>query len=135
MARYEEFEHTADVGIRVWGETPEELFAVTARAMTGIMAGDRRIQPIDEMEIRVEGESPEELLVAFLSELLFLVDVKNMLFCEFRPVFEANALWVHCRGEELTARDRGLGSEIKAVTRHQLVVDLQQGYAQVLFDV
>lgn len=135
MKRYEEFEHTADVGIRAFGQTLEELFENAAYGMFQIIAGERRARPVIERAVALSGDDVEQLLVRFLSELLYLSAVHHLLFSEFHVTIEDGALRARCLGEEFGEDRRGLGTEVKAVTCHMLEVNLQEGWAQVLLDV
>jgi SHS2 domain-containing protein len=138
---WEEIDHTADVGVRAFGHTVEELFTHAAEGMFQVIAGDRTIRPLEEWRVTVgvepgEGsEDPERLLVRWLSELLFLCETRRILFCEFEVEREGGGLKTICRGEKLGSDRSGLGMEIKAVTWHGLSLDLERGEAQVIFDV
>lgn len=138
---WEEIDHTADVGVRAFGHTVEELFTHAAEGMFRIIAGEREVHPLEERAVTIapaageEGAGPERLLVRFLSELLFLCETQRILFCEFEVEREGGGLKAVCRGETLGPDRSGLGMEIKAVTWHGLSLDLERGEAQVIFDV
>jgi SHS2 domain-containing protein len=79
---FEELEHTADVLMRVRGADLAELFAEAGRAMFHVMYGpcdDRGV----ERRIEIEAENLESLLIDYLSELLFVTEVENTVFCTF----------------------------------------------------
>jgi SHS2 domain-containing protein len=134
-----EIDHTADVGVRAFGSTLEELFAHAAEGMFGIIAGERTVRPLQERIVTVSPapaeEGPDRLLVRFLSELLFICETKRILFCTFEVDLSGGGLQAVCRGEEIGPDRSGLGMEIKAVTWHGLFLDLERGEAQVIFDV
>ncbi|HVG36893.1 MAG TPA: archease, partial [Thermoplasmata archaeon] len=54
--RYEEIEHTADVGIRAYGATLNELFANAAEGMFSLVADLGAVKPVGEIEVRLAAE-------------------------------------------------------------------------------
>jgi SHS2 domain-containing protein len=135
MKRFEEFEHTADVGIRAFGNTLEELFESAALGMCHLMAGDRELRPLVSRELTVTAVDVEQLLVRFLSELVYLTDVQRIIFSHFRISIDGSTLTADCQGEGIGSDRSGLGIEIKAVTYHMLKVNVEEGWIQVVFDV
>lgn len=136
---WEEIDHTADVGVRAFGDTLERLFAHAAEGMFRIIAGERTLRPLEERVVLVVPppgeEDPDRLLVRFLSELLFLCETQRFLFCDFEVDLTGGGVRAVCRGEPIGSDRSGLGMEIKAVTWHGLSLDLERGEAQVIFDV
>src|SRR3989337_3835348 len=90
---YEILDHTADMCLRIYGKSFDELFENAARAMMELITDRERINPSQEIEIEVRGETKEELLVHWLQEILFLHEVKKMGFKDFRLnlISETNA--------------------------------------------
>ncbi|NPV81284.1 MAG: archease [Firmicutes bacterium] len=74
---YEVFDHTADIGIRVWGESLEDLFETAGRSLLVIAAPRILVQPIQHRHIMVEADDLEALLVNWLSEILYLLYVES----------------------------------------------------------
>ena len=156
--RYEIFEHTADVGLRGFGETQEELFASMALGMIGlILSSDSHVSCVEEKRIEVEGHDPESLMVAWLSELLFQVysegflpgAVKSIRIQEQEKVsadsceYSVSAV---ISGEKSQPEIHELVLEIKGVTYHMLKLERMdepvrdrdqvfQWYAQVILDI
>ncbi len=67
---YEELPHTADVGIRARGSTPEEVFARAALAMAQLQAGGGPIEPVIARGIDARAEDRASLLVDFCRQVL-----------------------------------------------------------------
>ncbi len=135
--RFELLDHTADIGALAYGRTLPEAFENAALAMFSVMADLSTVGEKEVRDIEVEGDSPEELLVAWLSELLYLSDTQQMVFRRFA----IDQMDHHLRGQawgEPIDRDRhALGSGVKAVTRHLLAIDEKEGLhrIQVIFDI
>ncbi|HHX26870.1 MAG TPA: archease [Firmicutes bacterium] len=156
--RYEVLEHTADVGLRGFGKTPEELFAAMAVGMIRlILSPDSQVSHTEERHIEVEGYDPESLMVAWLSELLFQIYSEGFLPGGIQSIkiqepenvsadsggYSASAV---ISGEKFQPETHELVLEIKGVTYHMLKVerldesgwDLDpeaQWYAQVILDI
>lgn len=132
--RYEEIEHTADVGIRAYGRTASEIFASAAEGMFSLIANPKRVKPTGEVEIRLSADDLPQLLVAWLSELLFLHETQRLLLCKFEVRVRGTSLRAKAWGEAIDKRRHELKLALKAVTYHRLSVDVGRGVAEVIFD-
>lgn len=140
MARlpYEAFDHTADIGLHVYGQTLPELFTNTAAGMESLMVAPEQIEPRVTREVSAEGHDLVSLLVAWLNELIFLFDTDYLLFNRFEiSDFTGTHLRATVRGEPYDARRHELSSAIKAVTWHEASVESEaEGYkARIIFDI
>ena len=133
--RYEEIEHTADVGIRAHGRSLEELFANAAEGMFSLIADLAAVKPVGEIEVRLQAEDISTLFLQWLSELLFLHETQRLLFSSFDVHIVGTSLQGHARGEAIDKKRHELKLVIKAVTRHGLTVDPEKGIAEVIFDI
>jgi SHS2 domain-containing protein len=138
MKRYETFDHTADVGIRVFGGTIEEIFINAAWALFDLLTDLDSIRETMIREITVEGGDREDLLVRWLSELLFLCEGQGFLFRQFCiSSLTATSLKAMVRGEIFDPSRHAFKTEIKAVTYHQVEI-IHKGetwVARVIFDI
>ncbi len=133
--RYEETEHTADVGIRAYGSTLNELFANAAEGMFSLIADLESVKPVGEIEVRLAAEDIPTLLLRWLSELLFIHETQRLLLAAFEVQLDGTSLRGRARGETIDKRRHELKLVIKAVTRHRLTVDPHKGIAEVIFDI
>jgi SHS2 domain-containing protein len=133
---HELLEHTADVGIRARGSTPEEAFAAVAEGLAELM-GAWLPGRGHERKVEVEAADRPALLVAWVDELLFLHESEDAVF----GAFDVDGV----TDERLRARvlvsargDRDLEDVgIKAGTYHRLRVEPEGGgwLAQIYLDV
>jgi len=136
MKKYDLIEHTADVGIKAYGDTVSEAFKNAAIGMFDIITDKSIINSIGQYEIQLNAPDLEQLLVDWLSELLFLNSAKNLVFGSFNVTVKNNDLSAQIFGEEYNTSKHKKGTEIKAVTYHMLKVhDKEPFYVQVLFDI
>ncbi len=133
--RYEEIDHTADVGIRAFGTNLTELFVNAAEGMFSLIANLDAVRPVGEVEIRLRADDIPTLLLRWLSELLYLHETQHFLFSSFDASVSDTTLRALARGETIDKTRHELKLAIKAVTRHRLAVDEQKGVAEVIFDI
>jgi SHS2 domain-containing protein len=135
MFRYEEIEHTADVALRVHGKNLKELLKNAAFGMTDFLC-EKKFLSDDYTEelIEIRADDVEGLLVEWLSELAFLVEVKSFVFqrVEILTISETY-LKANVYGKFASE----LKVHIKAVTYHNLkIVETENGFeATVVFDI
>ncbi|GJQ59054.1 MAG: archease [Candidatus Scalindua sp. AMX11] len=142
MKRYTLIDHTADIGIDIFGDTLSDLFSNAGFAMFDIITDITTVEAKDQRIIKVEGIDREQLLVDWLGELLYLYDVKNLLFKDFL-ITDMNenqltaSLTATIRGEKYCETKHTINTEIKAVTHHALSVKLEHNRwkARVIFDL
>lgn len=138
MKRYEQFPHTADIGIRVFGKDLKELFANAAFGMFDVIADlDGMKIPVEEV-IEADGETTEELLVAWLDELLYRFCTKEIVFAKFEiGELSGNHIKAKAFGRAIASNRNRLKMEIKAVTYSGLAIKkIEKGYqVEIIFDV
>lgn len=139
MKTHEFFEHTADIGVRVYGATLPELFCNAARAMYEALGrlektGDRR-----QRSVELQAAGVEDLLHDWLAELLYEVEANQVLYDEIEIAgIEPGRLTARLGGGRIDFDRSQVHEEIKAVTYHQLsVAQTADGSwrATVIFDV
>jgi len=136
MKKFEILEHRADLKIRVFGRTKEELFE---NAMVGMFEAAKYEQEIknqkSKIKIKIKSFDLSSLLVDFLSEVLYLAETKKLVFekVEFKK-FTENDIEAILFGKPL----KRMGVHIKGVTYHGLEISQRKDknwQATVLFDI
>ncbi len=135
MKKFEFIRHTADVGVKVYGNTITELFENSGKALFEIM--DCTCEDIKLQEdISVEGDSLEELLVGFLNELIYLSEIKNLKGEEFKIKIERINSSFRLKGEIRGKKIKSVEREVKAATYHNLKIKKDKGYnCIIIFDL
>ena len=139
MRPYEYLEHTADMGLRVRGETLAGLLMNAAHALFETIAVLTTIDETDTLDIQLTAESVEDLFVAWLDELIFLHETEAVFFKRahiHRCTETAVTATVH--GEPANRQKHEVYTEIKSVTYHQLRVEKTADntwLAEVIFDL
>ncbi|MBN1154941.1 archease [candidate division KSB1 bacterium] len=136
--RYIQIEHTGDIGIKIFGNSAQELFANAAYGMFDVMVDISELEHNVSETIDVAADNYEELLVTWLTELNYIFISENRIFDKFEITrfknFELSSI---ISGDTFDPRKREIYSEIKAITYHELYVK-QNGdkwEAQVIFDI
>ena len=139
MKIYRTIDHTADIGILVWGKDLKSLFINAAKAMFDQMARLSKSAPKTpkrNLNIDLVAENSEDLLVRWLSELLSLCDCEDAIFTEFK-ITQLTAVHLKAVVHGIPRKNFTFKTEIKAVTYHHLKIlqDAKRYSAQVIFDV
>ena len=135
---YELLDHTGDIGIRVWADNVQGLFAEAARALFDIITDRTKVAIRLHREVVVEGAGREELMVAWLNELLYLHEVEELLFGDFAITdITPGRLKGVASGERFEEARHILKTAVKAVTYHLLKVTKKDGrwQARIIFDI
>ncbi|UCG68544.1 MAG: archease [Thermoplasmata archaeon] len=140
MKRYEVFEHSADVGIKAFGSDMNQAFENAALGMFDIITDVTKVEPIGEYDITLNSQDMEQMLVDWLSELLFIHTIKQVMFSRFSVDIQGEEGKWHLKGkvegENFDEKKHPYHTEIKAVTHHILKIEKSNGYKiQVLFDI
>src|ERR1044071_1421224 len=130
---FEEISHTADWSARIWAGDLPSLFVEAARAMnslSGTVAGNG---PRVTQTFGAEAPDAESLLIAFLSELLYLQEQKDLTFDKFDLRVAGQWLKVEMEGTQIASSEKA----IKAVTYHNLRIEkTNKGFeVTIVFDV
>jgi len=124
-ARWEHFEHQADIGLRGFGPTLAEAFAQIALALTAVITELRAVRPGQPVDIRCSAPDVESLLVDWLNALIYEMATRRMLFSRFEVRVESSILQAVAWGEKIQPDRHRPAVEVKAVTYHALAVTPQ----------
>ena len=138
MKGYEIIDHTADIGIKVYGKDLKELFQYAAEALFEIICDLSEVADSIQRGVTLDGDDLEQLMVVWLGELLYLYETERILFKRFEVKgVENNTLRATVYGEEFKEGHHSIRTVIKAVTYHQIQVEQKDGIwvSRVIFDL
>lgn len=126
-------EHTADWELEVWAPDLSSLLEQAALGMYTLSKVALRPEERCSRTLSIKYFDAESLLVAFLSELLYLGYTEQLAFDEFQLDLEEDWLRATVRGGKIENQSK----EIKAVTYHKLQVHSTPGRltTRIVFDV
>jgi len=133
---FEELDHTADVLMRVRGATITEVFSDAGRAMFHVMYGSCEDRGV-KRRFALEAEDLESLLIDYLSELLFITEVENTVFCTFDIDLRGTRLSAVLKGEPFDPARHSAGTIVKGISYFGLeIVKEEEGYVvEIIFDI
>jgi SHS2 domain-containing protein len=131
-AGFEELPHTADIALLAWGPDNVSLFTQAAlglNAIAGVQTGSERVT----RDIDLHQDDLPSLLVAFLSELVFLQENERLAFDKLDLQVTGTRVSGTLAGADILSLER----PIKAVTFHNLrILSTERGFeVEVVFDV
>jgi SHS2 domain-containing protein len=135
---FEVLDHTADIGIIAYGADIEELFSNAALALFSLITEPESVKEEFHLDLEVSSEDIDSLLIEWLNELIYLFDVKHILFNHFDiKSLTHNGLKATCYGEDFDPMKHKLKAGVKAATYHMLKLDKSDdGFkAQVILDI
>jgi SHS2 domain-containing protein len=135
MKPYKILEHKADLKIRSFGKTKEELFSNTLKGMSDSQRPEIEEGTTLKRGLRVISSDLSALLVDFLSEILYLEQTKKEIYfgIEFKK-FTEKEIEAEISGQKVTR----FNEDIKAVTYHEIDVrqkDDGDWEATIIFDI
>ncbi len=137
--RYQLIDHTADTGIRVFGDDLEELFSGAGEALFDIIFGLENISGSEKGgRVEVGGEDLPDLLAGWLGKLLLKCELDDFLSSRFSIIsLDEKHLSADIFGERFNPSAHKALTEVKGVTYHGLKVWQKEGIwtAEVIFDV
>ena len=128
--------HTADIAVAATGRTLRALFEHSALALFDLVTDRATVRPRRRVPIEARGQTPEDLLVRFLSEILYLQEVKGWRFhaCRVSAV-DSRSLVARgaASGEPFDETRHPRRREVKAVTYHRIAIRRRAGAWRVRF--
>jgi SHS2 domain-containing protein len=133
---FEPIDHTADLAFVARGRTPGELFTHAAHALVAFLYDRESVQPRDAERIELTAADPEELLVSWLQEILYRLEMRRRLYREFAiESIGPRQLAAAVRGEAFDPRRHEILASIKAATYHDLAIETELTPAGSLLSV
>ena len=116
-------EHTADIGLRLWGKAAEDLFCSAFKGLLYLAdRGEGISSDTETRHIKIDSPDMESLLVDFLNELLYMINNGNWIPAEIDGIcISGTGLECSIRGGSCDPAN-GKGREIKAATYHNLEI-------------
>lgn len=138
MRPFETFEHTADIGLAARGRTLEEVFANAAMGLVDLIVDPAGLREDTRLDVSVSAADREALLVAWLNELLYLLDTRGFLprRCRIERIGDTE-LSAELIGDQIDRDRHTLRRLVKAATYHGLRLAHADGHweARVILDL
>jgi tRNA nucleotidyltransferase (CCA-adding enzyme) len=120
-ARWENFPHDADVGVRGYGASPAEAFEQAALALTAVMT-HAEVAAREKVEVSCTAPDLELLFVEWLNAVIYEMAVRKMLFSRFAVRIDGTRLSGELWGEPVDVVRHAPACEPKGATYTALKV-------------
>lgn len=133
---YRYIDHTADLGIEVWGRSLDELFVNIGRAIFETQITGE-IEANADKHITLQAESTEDLFLDWCRELLYDFSVDGFIPAQYEISIRDHALDARLRGDRFDLQRHRMKLEIKNPTYHHLAIEHREDmfHARIIFDV
>jgi SHS2 domain-containing protein len=138
MKPFEVIDHTADIGLIVYGTDLKQVFSNAALGLFNLIADLDNVKEDIKRDVELSAEDAEVLLIEWLNELIYIFDVEHILFKRFEiNDLHGNELKATCYGEKVKPGHHKLKREVKAATYHMLNLIKDKGSykVQIIFDI
>ncbi|MDP1648040.1 MAG: archease [Rubrivivax sp.] len=115
-ARWEHFEHAADIGVRGFGASKSAAFEQAALALTAVVAPLDGIAQATRVDLACEAADDELLFVAWLNALIYEMAVRRMLFSRYIVAIDGAHLQASAWGEAISVPRHRPAVEVKGAT-------------------
>jgi len=137
-AKWEHFDHGADIGVRGIADTEAGAFEQAALALTAVITNPDLVRCTETVEVHCEAPDHEILFTEWLNAIIFEVATRNMLFSRFEIKLFKESLTATLCGEAVNIQRHSPAVEIKGATYTSLKVfqdDDGKWIAQCVVDV
>jgi SHS2 domain-containing protein len=138
MRRYRLIDHTADMGMYLYGRDPKQVFISGAAVLFELLVEGRRQGPGKWEALALDGLDRQDLLVQWLGELLYIYSARGQVLTGARVQrLTRTRIEAEIGLTAFDAAHHKRRTEIKAVTYHQAEFKRHgAGWrARVIFDV
>ena len=123
--KYEYIDHTADLKVRAYGKTLEEVFANVAIGGFDFLTPTSKVKKKIEKKLSITAKRIESLLYDFLEELLFLLDTEGFIINSFMGMKirqDNESCSLECTAVGDNYKNYPVKGDIKAVTYSEMEI-------------
>jgi len=138
MKKFETFPHTADIGLRVYGNNLEDLFINAGEGTLFLMREEKNIEEKEIYDFQIKSNYLEMLLYKFLNEFIYLFDTKSIIAKKFIiEKFSEKNLKGKIFGETFNSNKHSIKYAIKSCTLEDMVIEkIDSLYkVEIIFDI
>jgi SHS2 domain-containing protein len=140
MGRSETYEHTADLGLRIFASDLPDLFRTAAAGLFDVIVANPDLIEVQQLEsVTLRSGSTEDLLVDWLNELIFRCETRHRIYSRFDVTLDDTGCCLDATigGEPIDRERHLLDHEVKAATHHELSVRRANGgwAAELILDI
>ena len=132
--KYKFLDHTADIKVKVYGKTINEIYENSALAVSNFLSRNKVVNKKLTKKINITGKNKEELLYKFIDEIIYLLDAKNFLIASAKITKSDKGINAELYGDNSKEYKH---DQIKAATYHEMKFQRSKAgwEADFIFDV
>jgi len=137
-ARWEHYEHQADIGVRGFGTSAAEAFEQAAIALTAVITDPATVAGREAFALTCAAPDLDLLLADWLNAVIYAMATRHMLFQRFAVRIDGEQLSATAWGEAIDVARHRPAVEVKGATYTDLAVRRGEGgewIAQCVVDV
>ncbi len=131
-----EDKNIADVYLKIWAKTKEELFNEIIFAFSDQITQSDQIKNKIKQKINLKENNFSNLVFRFIEKLIYLKDTKSLIFKESRIFLNNNQIKGYLFGQKIN-QDLPIKLDIKAVTYHKFQIKNEKNFycLYLVFDI
>jgi len=137
-ARWEHYEHQADIGVRGFGASAAEAFEQAAIALTAVITDPATVADREAVSLTCAAPDLDLLLADWLNAVIYAMATRRLLFHRFAVRIDGEHLSATAWGEAIDVARHRPAVEVKGATYTDLAVRRGAGgewIAQCVVDV
>jgi len=137
-ARWEHYEHQADIGVRGFGASPDEAFEQVAIALTAVITDPATVADREAVSLACAAPDLDLLLADWLNAVVYAMATRHLLFRRFAVRIDGEHLSATAWGEPIDVARHRPAVEVKGATYTDLAVrrgNAGEWLAQCVVDV
>ena len=131
---YDILDHTADLRVKVYGNTYESIFENSVTALSDLIIDQNAMGNNIIRTVKIEKETLDDIFIELLNDILFYLETENILFHRALVTLSSKRLTATLYGSEIPENPE-YRHLIKAVTYYNLEIHPEDGFAIFVMDV
>ncbi|ARD84230.1 archease [Ferroplasma acidiphilum] len=132
--KYDILDHTADLKIKVYGNSLNSIFENSVAAISDLITGSSSMENTIKRKVEITKQSVDDMLIQLLNDVIFYLETENVLFQRAEINISGNRLNGILSGTKLPD-NLCYSNAIKAVTYYNLEISPEEGFAILVLDV
>ena len=132
--KYDILDHTADLKIKVYGNSLNSIFENSVAAISDLITGSKSMENTIKRKVEIIKQSVDDMLIQLLNDVIFYLETENIMFRRAEINISGNRLNGILFGTKLPDNPC-YSNAIKAVTYYNLKISPEEGFAILVLDV
>ncbi len=132
--RFEVLDHTADLRIKIYGDSYKKIFQNAVYAVANVMFDTGNFIPDNIININIKAKGYDNLLIKLISDILYRFETDGIIYFEAVLDVSKTSVKGKLKGTKYNGKD-DYEYVLKAPTYYDLNINPESGYAIMVIDV